>query len=379
MIKMTEMAGSAEKTGKESERAEAASDHARHTEGSLKSRKNFFFVDLKLAYSPSVKGVQDALAVSEPLVRESESAIARGSWALWILDRKGYAGEIICDECGASLRCPRCGGAMRWEAAAGRLVCVACGTSGSIPEACPICSGKLLMARRPGLEALLPLAKSAINSPVPILPMDDCALETAADSPSGLMIGTRAALALCDRVTVGMVGWIDADGEARSQEYDARARAFGLVWESRWRGMSPGERSVVLQTRRAGRDWQRGFYQDARDRPAWFVFWRSELKERKEFSMPPFIPLVKIETRASDASAMAAKFDDARFEYWISDPRDEQDSPGSPVSPKTPSRGSSTTIWLRTKRLGDLRSALSPFFSIKRARTGCPSITIRYE
>jgi primosomal protein N' (replication factor Y) len=339
-----------------------------------KKHKNFCFVDLKLAYSPSVKGVQDALAVSEPLVRESESAITRGSWALWILDRKGYAGEIVCDECGASLRCARCGGAMRWEVSAERIVCVSCGTSRGVPDSCPGCAGKLLMAKRPGLEALLPLAKSAINSPVPILDIKDAAGPDLAE-PSGLVVGTRAALALCDILQVGMVGWIDVDGEARSQEYDARSRAFGLVWESRWRGKLPEERRVVLQTRRAAREWQKGFDIDSLDKPGWTVFWRSELRERREFSMPPFTPLVRIDTKAADANAMAEMFDDARFEYWISD----TESPEEPSVPEGAKKRPHTTIWLRTKDIGLLRKTLAPFFSIKRARAGFPSVIVRYE
>jgi primosomal protein N' (replication factor Y) len=329
--------------------------------------KNFFFVDLKLAYSPSVKGVHDALAVSEPLVRETDSAISRGSWALWVLDRRGYAGEIICEECGISLRCARCGGAMRWEASVGRLACVACGASEPIPEKCSNCGGRLLMARRPGLEALLTLARAAVASPVPVLSLendDGGALDAASSSSSGLMIGTRAVLALCDRVSVGMVGWIDADGEARSQEYDARARAFGLIWESRWRGMSSQDRRVLLQTRRPAREWQRGLDIDRPDRPGWESFWRSELKERRDFSMPPFVSLVKIETRAGDIQAMSERFDEASFEYWLAD------SPDDAVK---------NTIWLRTNNLAALRSALRPFFSIKRAQRGYPSITIRHE
>ena len=77
--------------------------------------KHIIFVDMKLAYSPAVEGVSGGLAVSEPLVRETEEALERGEWALWILDRKGYAGEIICEECGAPLKCHRCGGTLRLE------------------------------------------------------------------------------------------------------------------------------------------------------------------------------------------------------------------------------------------------------------------------
>ena len=158
--------------------------------------KNFLFVDLKLTYSPPVKGVQDALAVSEALVRETASAISRGSWALWILDRKGYAGEVFCEECGRSLRCGKCGGAMRWEISsdqAGALVCGTCRASEGVPESCPHCSGRLLTAKRPGLEALLPIAKTAlakvaISSQTPIVTItgdDNAPLRAAPSAPGG--------------------------------------------------------------------------------------------------------------------------------------------------------------------------------------------------
>jgi primosomal protein N' (replication factor Y) len=350
-------------------KAAAASCHASAHYG----KKNFFFVDLRLAYSPSVKGIQDTLAVSEPLVRETESAIERGSWAIWILDRKGYAGEIICDECGISLRCAKCGGAMRWEAASSRLACVSCGASEPVPLSCPACSGRLLTARRPGLEALVPLARSALTCHVlPIADGETASIADALKSEPGLVVGTRAALSLCDSADVGLVGWIDADGEARSQEYDARARAFGLIWESRWRGMMKSGRRVLLQTRHPGKDWQRGLALDAPDKPGWSFFWQKELRERREFSMPPFLSLVKIEAGVSDAAVLADKFGKAGFEYWLAEAQGQQNSPEK-------ANASRAAIWLRTKNLSALRGIMSPYFSIKRAKRGYPSITIRHD
>ena len=228
---------------------------------SARRDKHVIFVDMKLAYSPAVEGVSGGLAVSGPLVRETEEALERGEWALWILDRKGCAGEIICEECGAPLKCPRCGGTLRLEEAASTVRCVSCGAGSPTPDRCPGCAGHLLSARRPGLEALFPLADAAINNPATIFSPDtpESELKRAArDTKPCVMVGTRAALYLCDEVPVGMVGWIDADGEARLGEHDARVRAFSLIWESRWRGVTPKERRVLIQTRRPGRDWQRG-------------------------------------------------------------------------------------------------------------------------
>ena len=324
--------------------------------------RHVIFVDIKLAYSPAVEGVSGGLAVSGPLVRETEEALERGEWALWILDRKGYAGEIICEECGAPLKCRKCGGTLRLEEAASVVRCVSCGASSPTPDRCPGCFGHLLSARRPGLEALFPLADAAITNPAPIFSPDtpESELKRAArEAGPCVMIGTRAALAICDEVTVGMVGWIDADGEARLGEHDARARAFSLIWESRWRGISPRERRVLIQTRRPGGDWQRGLGAGS---DGWRIFWRSELKERMELSMPPYTSLVKIEAAASDIAAMSDIFASVGYECW-----------------RMEETGKKTVLWVRTRRLSELRRKISPFFRIKRARRGFPSIEVWHE
>jgi primosomal protein N' (replication factor Y) len=220
----------------------------------------------------------------------------------------------------------------------------------------------LLSARRPGLEALFPLADAAINNPATIFSPDtpESELKRAArDTKPCVMVGTRAALYLCDEVPVGMVGWIDADGEARLGEHDARVRAFSLIWESRWRGVTPKERRVLIQTRRPGRDWQRGL---GAGNEGWRMFWRSELKERMELSMPPYTSLVKIEAAASDIAAMSDIFASMGYEYW-----------------QPEETGKKTAIWVRTRKLSELRRTLSPFFHIKRARRGFPSIEVWHE
>jgi primosomal protein N' (replication factor Y) len=335
---------------------------AEHPPASVRRDKHVIFVDMKLAYSPAVEGVSGGLAVSEPLVRETEKALERGEWALWILDRKGYAGEIICEECGAPLKCSKCGGTLRLEGAAPAVRCVSCGAGSPTPDKCPSCAGHLLSARRPGLEALFPLADAAINNPAPIFSSDtpESELKRAVRGTKPcVMVGTRAVLFLCDEVPVGMVGWIDADGEARLGEHDARVRAFSLIWESRRRGISSRERRVLIQTRRPGKDWQRGLGADG---DGWRIFWRSELKERGELSMPPYTSLVKIEAVASDIATMSDIFASMGYECW-----------------QPEATGKRTAMWVRTKKLSELRRTLSRFFHISRARRGFPSIEVWHE
>jgi primosomal protein N' (replication factor Y) len=252
---------------------------------------------------------------------------------------------------------------MRLESAASLVRCVACGSRGPIPDDCGNCSGKLLTARRPGLEALYPLAKAAITIPAQVVCHEETGGKIAREAAklnSGLLLGTRAALSLCDRASVGMVGWIDADGEARLGEHDSHVRAFSLIWESMWRGISPGDRRVLIQTRRPERGWQRGLN---RGPEGWRVFWRSELEERRELDMPPFSSLVRVEGNARLVREMEEKLSAAGCECWVPDAPDTEKN----------------ALWVRTKKLSGLRRTIAPFFHITRAKTGYPTVTVWHE
>jgi primosomal protein N' (replication factor Y) len=107
-------------------------------------------------------------------------------------------------------------------------------------------------------------------------------------------------------------------------------------------------------------EWQRGLHGS---RPDWKRFWRDEIRERKDFNMPPFSSLVKIEASMNDVREMARVFEGEGFEFWVSDDLDS----------KKPA------VWLRTKKLSSLRRKMEPFFNIRRAGRGYPSVTVWHE
>jgi primosomal protein N' (replication factor Y) len=202
-----------------------------------------------------------------------------------------------------------------------------------------------------------------VNTPAPILSLgrEGERLSAAAEGCApGLILGTRAALDLCDSLKVGLVGWIDTDGEARSGEHDARVRAYSLIWESLWRGASPSGRRVILQTRRPGQDWQRGLGHGPQ---GWRTFWRDELKERRDLSMPPFNSLVRIQSGGARIRSIAGELEASGFECWSPDEPDVKTG----------------TLWVRTKRLFELRRALAPQYHIALVRRGFPSVVVWHE
>ena len=317
------------------------------------------FVDRHNSSLFDVNAVKDPIPISKPLKRETCCAGEKKKWALWVFDRKGYAGEIYCQDCGSVVTCDFCGGTMRWKSQSGTLVCPNCSKKISVPERCPSCGGAFLEGSHPGLEAL---AEKAGNHflygyrDVILFENDGEKIPSAEELrgkyPDGaLIIGTRRILSFLDGLEVGMVGWIDADAEARSSEYDARFRAFSLIYESIWRGTAPDERRVVIQSRRPSRNWQSSLSR------GWNDFWKNELKERELWELPPFLPMIKINVPANALKMFLQGLDDEFFDYWQSE-------------------DNKCEIWIRTKKFSKLYSILEPFYSIRRARTGFPQVTL---
>ncbi|MBR1673277.1 MAG: prephenate dehydrogenase, partial [Fretibacterium sp.] len=245
----------------------------------LPGRKKVIVADVRRSLEGQERGVEGTLPLTVSLLTRTRAELSGGRHVLWVLDRRGEAGEVFCAECGHAVRCPRCGGTMRSEESGRRLRCVRCGAREDLPSRCPDCQGELWSGRRPGLEALTSMAGRLVRG-VPVLLHEGKTLRP--EGPS-LILGTRGALALCDTLDVGLAAWLDMDAELRRPDYGARFQAFSMVWESCWRGRNAdeGERDVLIQSRR-GAEW-RGLLAGG-----WERFWRRELTLRSELGLPPF-------------------------------------------------------------------------------------------
>ena len=90
--------------------------------------------------------------LSQPLVRAIEHAIGRRAGVLLFLNRKGYAGALVCRDCGQVPRCPACRVALMYSRQADRLLCSYCGDITPIPETCASCSGPRMQLIGEGTE-----------------------------------------------------------------------------------------------------------------------------------------------------------------------------------------------------------------------------------
>lgn len=343
--------------------ARAYQKGARAQEGESKGipRERLIFVDAWLSWKSQPKALREGLALSLPLRRLTQAALDEGRNAIWILDRKGYAGEVLCEECGKPLSCPFCGAIVRWQKKrrSSSLLCPSCFHSFPLPDRCPSCNGALLEGIRPGLDALMEAARRFFGrysiktwTAEESLNRKTMAEWRQALSEGVLVIGSRKALALCDEFPVRVIGWIDADGEATKPNYDARFSAFSMIWESAWRGLEPEERKIVVQSKRAAKGWQRSLFM------GWSHFWEEELRERHSLDLPPFCPLITLSAPLSLKPQLLKKMENI---------------PGIAVWDPRPPEGE---LVIRTRRWSALRELVAPYFTLRLQKREYPSFSI---
>ncbi|EHM10132.1 hypothetical protein TheveDRAFT_1003 [Thermanaerovibrio velox DSM 12556] len=269
---------------------------ARRPEGDLTAAKRVMLV--KPNGSSGVGGL-----LSYSLINNTRRALRAGNVALWILDRKGYAGYLVCLDCGEDIKCVSCEAAMRLDAESGVIRCPSCGDSRESPERCPICGGPFFEMGRVGLQAVVEEARQRFRDHR-VLYFDGDMLESQVKDlikgakPPFLAVGTRSVLSLCDLWDVSLAAWLEADTEGFSKAgYDRDFRALSLMWESLWRGKSPEGRTLLVQTLRPARGWRRFL------RSGWRRFWELEIKERLALGMPPFTKVLKIRVEPSSLEA----------------------------------------------------------------------------
>jgi primosomal protein N' (replication factor Y) (superfamily II helicase) len=240
------------------------------------------------------RGIARREALTPPLARAMREALAAGRRVFLGVSR--VSSGLGCDECGAILRCERCGVAYAWSAARRSLTCWLCGAGRPPMETCAQCGGRRLSAFGWGIERVeqsvrrrFPAARVARYEPDARRGRrgDE---QRAAAAAADVVIGTRAALRLFGRGALGVAGFVSPDQLLGVPDFRAAERAFALFWSAAERVHPDG--TVVIQSRDATH-----YAVDAVARQDLAVFYGPELKFRAELGYPPFRRLAFITFR----------------------------------------------------------------------------------
>jgi primosomal protein N' (replication factor Y) (superfamily II helicase) len=227
-----------------------------------------------------------------------EQVRARGSKAIVLLNRRGFAPYLCCRSCGRNWECPHCDVSLVLHRNAGRLACHHCGHAEGLPDHCPGCGSVTLARAGAGTERVEALLAERL-APAPVLRLDsDSAgghghgqiLERFEAAEGGVLVGTQMVGKGHDfpQVTLSVV--LDADATLRFPDFRAEERTFAMVAQLAGRsGRGEAGGTVIVQTLAPAAP---SIVAAARhDAPG---FLAGELERRRALRYPPFSHLIRI-------------------------------------------------------------------------------------
>jgi len=196
--------------------------------------------------------------LGEKLLAAMQDALERKTGVLLFLNRKGYAGALVCRDCGGVPRCASCAVALAYYREAGRLMCRYCGTKAPLPDSCPNCRAARLSPVGEGTERVEIEARRLFPR-VKIGRLDGDTLRRSSSARrlwegvySGvwdILIGTQALFQRAPIPSRGLVGIIQADSGLNVPDFRAAERTYHLLVEAVSAACPASEGGrVVLQT-----------------------------------------------------------------------------------------------------------------------------------
>ena len=232
-------------------------------------------------------------AISRPLHGAMHDSLKSGGQVILLLNRRGYATNIQCPQCGHVVYCPDCAIAMTHHRDRKFVMCHYCDFRQPEPTECPECHFTGIKFWGVGTQRL-EQEVSARFPGYPCIRMDtdsmqrpgshEAALDLFRSGERKILLGTQMIAKGLDFPNVTLVGVINADTALHLHDFRAGERTFTLITQVAGRtGRGPKGGRVMVQT----------FNPEhpaimAATKHDYVGFANGELIHRREFDYPPF-------------------------------------------------------------------------------------------
>ncbi len=237
--------------------------------------------------------------LSQELTDAIGQNLERKEQTLLFLNRRGFAGFMLCADCGYAFRCLNCNVGLTFHSTESLLRCHYCGFNLRSPTICRECQGTNILYLGLGTERveeeikqLYPLARVARMDRDVMLGRKSHIgiLKGLQDSTIDILIGTQMITKGHHFPNVTLVGVILADLSLHIPDFRASERTFQLLAQvagRAGRGKRPGE--VIIQTYNPDHySIRAAMHHD------FLKFYECEIAQRSELSYPPFSRLVNL-------------------------------------------------------------------------------------
>ena len=253
--------------------------------------------------------------ISKKLNEELISTLKDDKRVLIFSPRRGYAGILICSNCGSAVKCSRCEVAMRTHRSVEMiLVCHHCGISKSLPENCSVCGNHNLKTAGPaGTQKIYDYVRARLaneNIKCPVLALDtdivkneteenEIILEISKPGPS-VLIATQMVFSHRFYLNFDLIAIINADALTNVPDFRSEESLFYQM--KKLVNFSP-EKMIVQTYNPENKLVEKAIQGNYVD------FYDNELKSRQALNYPPFFKLVKLTFRHAnrDKASYAAR------------------------------------------------------------------------
>ncbi len=257
-----------------------------------------------------LRGRRVAGGVSDLLLAEVGDRLARDEQVLLFLNRRGYATQVLCHDCGEVVACTNCDVPLVYHLSADAMCCHHCGHYARRAERCGQCGGTDLKDTGVGTERIEEELKAAFPQ-VGVTRMDadavrrkgelDKRLEQIRAGGARILVGTQMLSKGHHFPRVTLVGILNVDQRLFAPDFRALERLGQLVVQvsgRAGRGDAPGK--VCLQTHHPDNPHLLSLVRDG-----YAKFARRLLAARAQARLPPYHFLCLVRAGAADAAAAA--------------------------------------------------------------------------
>lgn len=233
--------------------------------------------------------------LSDELVDTTNDVLAHGGRVFLFAVRRGLSPTTICQDCGTTVACNVCGAmvSLHHSREHNMFLCHSCGASRDAHERCKNCSSWRLVALGVGIERVFEEAQKKFPE-ARILRIDRDSTHTKTQAqktaelffktPSSILIGTEMALTYLEE-RIDCTAVVSLDTLLSLPVWNIYEKIFSLLMRLR----EQTDSLLLIQTRHA----HTPILQDALSLNI-SHFFGEELRDRKQFSYPPFSILIKV-------------------------------------------------------------------------------------
>lgn len=248
--------------------------------------------------------------LSETLRERLTETLARGDQALILLNRRGMATVVLCQDGGHRLICPHCDIPLVFHQDRNLLICHRCDYRERPPGACPTCGGRLTYFGAGTQRVEREVADMFGTARVMRWDQDtarkrgapEAMLREVEERSVDIVVGTQMIAKGLDLPHVTTVGVINADAMLHLPDFRSAERTFQLLTQVAGRAGRRGAGEVVIQTYTPHH-----YAIRAAARHDYDAFYAEEIVFRDQNLYPPFTRLVRFAYRHRDEARCAAE------------------------------------------------------------------------